>query len=427
MSNPSGLQKEHLVELVAENYNVLFERISYDGSDVSKEDIWALIAAKLNAMGSEKNVEEWKRCFFSLKYATNNKFLKITSPGGKTVKLSRVELKIIQICKIDPLNLLKTLDEQAVPHSVANALHVPQIFDDAGAENAPPTATENIDSQLHFEQGERSIPALDSHMYDNECAYVTDLEDPQTTFTDANVVDTTMKEEELPLSSQYTQSSRTDPSNRPDKERTNPPKTQLTKQQRSKTPLKQCTKPSQGTYATPLQREKLVQLVQEYFDALYGKLSNSSNGDIIKYKVWKIISSEVDAIGPKKNVIGWKRCFNTVKAATKEKLKKIRQYDNHNNQNKKLTVSLNPMDLKIIKMYSKDMLDGNKQLDELGIKKRSENSNMAATSSINSVVTQAKVPNISAEPFTQQSEEVDAINLFDHCPVDEGIYIDKYV
>lgn len=32
---------------------------------------------------------------------------------------------------------------------------------------------------------------------------------------------------------------------------------------------------------------------------------NSSNGDLIKDKVWKIIAIEVNAIGSKKNVAGW--------------------------------------------------------------------------------------------------------------------------
>lgn len=45
-----------------------------------------------------------------------------------------------------------------------------------------------------------------------------------------------------------------------------------------------------GTYSKSQQRQQLVKLVGENYDALYGKLSNSSNGDIIKKKVWKIIA-----------------------------------------------------------------------------------------------------------------------------------------
>lgn len=107
-----------------------------------------------------------------------------------------------------------------------------------------------------------------------------------------------------------------------------------------------------GTYSTLLQRQHLVKLVGENYDALFGKLSNSSNGEFIKKKVWKLIADQVNTMGPKKDIPGWMRCFTSLKGSTKEKLTVIRQSKNRNSNVE--DIELDTIQSEMLKMHPHD-------------------------------------------------------------------------
>lgn len=119
--------------------------------------------------------------------------------------------------------------------------------------------------------------------------------------------------------------------------------------------------------STPLQRQRLAALVGENYDALFGRLSNSSNGGEIKNKVWKLIADQLNLIGPKKDSQGWMRCFTSLKASTKQKLSVIRQNKNRNGIGKK--AELDEIQSEVFKMHHPGTLDGCPTIDELGFGK----------------------------------------------------------
>lgn len=122
---------------------------------------------------------------------------------------------------------------------------------------------------------------------------------------------------------------------------------------------------SAGIYSTLQQREKLINLISKNYDALFGKLSNSSNGDLIKKKVWKLIADELNLMGPKKDVKGWMRCFTGLKGSANEKLTAIRQNTNRKNNGKDVEM-LDTIQSEMIKMHHPGTLDGCQTINELG-------------------------------------------------------------
>lgn len=124
------------------------------------------------------------------------------------------------------------------------------------------------------------------------------------------------------------------------------------------------------TYANDIQRKELVRLVGDNYNALYGRLSNSANGALIKKTVWQSVNKQLNVLGPKWDPKYWKRTFNGMKLSTKEKLKRIRLNENR----QKLTgvrvpgqIKLNELEAKIKKMIGLEALDGSQRLDEMGV------------------------------------------------------------
>lgn len=96
-------QKNELIQLVGDNYNVLFDRKM---SNVVKRNHWMVFSLKLNAMGPMKTVDGWKRCFTTLKAATKAKYL-----AG--LPLSDIERKIWRMCQMDKLDVSREQSKKA--------------------------------------------------------------------------------------------------------------------------------------------------------------------------------------------------------------------------------------------------------------------------------------------------------------------------
>lgn len=154
-----------------------------------------------------------------------------------------------------------------------------------------------------------------------------------------------------------------------------------------------------GTNSTVSQREQLVKLVSENYDALFGKLSNSANGASIKNIVWKSIAIQLNSVGPQKDVDGWIRCFNTLKGATKQKLTSIRQNKNRNGTQ---NIELDGIHSEVHKMYSLDVLDGCQEIDELGI----DSGNVLSDQLVNNQLDSCKFGET-----TQSEEEMPTLNV----------------
>lgn len=68
-------------------------------------------------------------------------------------------------------------------------------------------------------------------------------------------------------------------------------------------------------YLTLSQKNELLQFVGDNYSLLFDRKTH----DVIKQNQWQLISIKLNAMGPMKTADGWKRCFTTLKAATKAK------------------------------------------------------------------------------------------------------------
>lgn len=96
-------QKNELLQLVGDNYSVLFDRKT---DDVIKQNQWLLISIKLNAMGPMKTADGWKRCFTTLKAATKAKYV-------ARLPLNDTELNISQMCHMNTLDVSREQSKKA--------------------------------------------------------------------------------------------------------------------------------------------------------------------------------------------------------------------------------------------------------------------------------------------------------------------------
>lgn len=54
------------------------------------------------------------------------------------------------------------------------------------------------------------------------------------------------------------------------------------------------------SHATEAQKDNLVQLIGENYSALFGRISNKINADVLKAKLWNQIKLNLNSTGPKK-------------------------------------------------------------------------------------------------------------------------------
>lgn len=154
-------QKEQLVQFVEKNYISLFET-----SDApTKKKLWKLITAKLNAMGTNKNEEGWKRSFTSLRASTKSKYLK---NQGKILGLSAVELKIVKMCKMKTTTRSSaTLEVLASPYH--QILNYSEHKDESGV-GMNSSANSYVLPERHSSQGniDTDMPYESSHPNQDE-------------------------------------------------------------------------------------------------------------------------------------------------------------------------------------------------------------------------------------------------------------------
>ncbi len=136
-----------------------------------------------------------------------------------------------------------------------------------------------------------------------------------------------------------------------------------------------------STRIPDIQKERLVQLVQNNFLKAVGRFAGA-NGVSIKTHLWANIAKELNKLGPARTADQWKtvtlyyasndtsmhfccvinfQTFNGIKASAKAKLA-----DNHNCDNGTAPKSLNRLEEKILAIYGLDSLDGDQRLGEAG-------------------------------------------------------------
>ncbi|KAJ6639277.1 hypothetical protein Bhyg_12020 [Pseudolycoriella hygida] len=115
------------------------------------------------------------------------------------------------------------------------------------------------------------------------------------------------------------------------------------------------------SYTNPEQQKRLLILVQQNYSALYGRIANRLHADVLKSKIWKLITDQLNELGPPKTAESWKLCLAALKDKAKKKLTTTRQRKNRNmSQN---DVELNDLDNKIVKIFN---IETSTSLHELG-------------------------------------------------------------
>lgn len=104
----TAVQKERLVDYVTENYGILFGKEPYRIGEPTKDELWNALAVELNAIGSVKDLNGWKRCYTAMKSSTNKKLKNCANQTGAH-GLNSYEVKIINANQSILSNVLRTI------------------------------------------------------------------------------------------------------------------------------------------------------------------------------------------------------------------------------------------------------------------------------------------------------------------------------
>lgn len=355
------LQKEEFVKFVEKNYCTLFETASDDPIQVR---LWIQITQILNALGPEKNMQGWKRCFTCLKSTAKTKLFKINVKGLTNVRLSEIEKKIIKICKLDQSNRLQPFAVSEICDSDSNSRLAPST----NAKIIPGNEQSQVDQSklLNTSYTESEVDLI------NECSTMTDADDIGVTPIAAQDIGTFPNHG----GSQFVpQSHNIHSHENSDFNLLNEPHhsggdsevemAEFITNQHLPEGVNESTNPMEVSQLPKIkpsksnseQREMLANLVAENYSALFGRASNRLYADLLKTKIWTLITRRLNSIGKPKDVAGWKRCLTGLKDATKKKKTAIRQGKAR---------LLTPLEMKIDKTFT--TLDGSKELHEIGLK-----------------------------------------------------------
>lgn len=118
--------------------------------------------------------------------------------------------------------------------------------------------------------------------------------------------------------------------------------------------------------ATKQQKDALVDFMEINYIFLFGKYSNN-HGSASKEKKWQELTKQLNSLtGPNKTAELWKRTWTDLKRNTKKSLAKIRQSRNQTGS-EPIDEELSQLESKIIAICGKQLLDGDKDNDEIGL------------------------------------------------------------
>lgn len=338
----TAYQKHRLIQFIENHYSALYERSSIP-DDVNKEKLWKLLTLQLNSKGPKKDESGWRRCFITYKAATRLKLKNIQDGKVSVENLNLTNLRIAKMCQMDTygidLNLLLSQAESsACAMTSAASLNISLI-------------NKNNSMPIHVAH----VETIDSSNCIVEPNGSTSAENP------INQIDDMCTEQDVFVQRDNT----TNFSSATQHQNLNIGDIVTIIPKATVTTLSQHHVKQDRSHATDAQKDKLVQLVEENYSALFGRISNTVNADLLKAKLWQQIMLNLNSIGPKKTVPSWKRCLSSIKDITKKKLTVARNLTKskvHGNLSAKFSVR----EQKLINMFGIDILDGCGQLEEIG-------------------------------------------------------------
>lgn len=360
-----------MIQFVENHYCELFERSSLPDC-VIKEKLWSTLTTQLNCKGPNKNESGWRRCFIAYKAATRIKLKGIQAGSSFVDKLNTADLRIAKMCKMDT-------------YGVDYNLMLSQVEGDVAS-----NATDNLSLQCDQTKnvGKTTTVATFSLPLINANDYMEAMNSSSLIFepSESTSVETSDITQQIDLSSTKTaQNENTINFSSVTHQRLNigdivtgifggsVTEIEFPDQIVDDVPVvaeNQNRKPDRS-HATEAQKDKLVQLIEENYSALFGRISNKINADLLKAKLWQQIMCSLNSMGPKKTVEAWKRCLSSLKDLTKKKLTVARN-SSRSKVHGKLNSNISLREQKLIKMFGIDILDGCSQLEEIGCNSKSK-------------------------------------------------------